>query len=77
MSSNDHVPDDEYEEEPDEDEKRIMQVFATDEVPQVTEENLLVYRQFLLARFDKKRILTGREDFSWEVRNGRRRSEGI
>jgi hypothetical protein len=66
MSSNDHVPDDEYEEEPDEDEKRIMQVFATDGVPQVTEENLLVYRQFLLARFDKKRILTGREDFPWE-----------
>lgn len=66
MSSNGDVLDDECEEEIDEDEKRIMQVFGTNEVPEPTEENLLIYRQFLLTRFDKKCILTGREDFPWE-----------
>jgi hypothetical protein len=66
MSSNDDVFDDEYEENTDEDEKRIMQVFGADEVPEVTEEGLLLYRQYLLSRFDKKCILTGREDFVWE-----------
>lgn len=50
------------------DEERIIKVFGTDEVPEVTGENLLKYRQYLLARLDKKTVLTGREDFPWEER---------
>ncbi len=48
------------------DEKRMMQVFGTDEVPEVSEENLLVYRDFLLRNLNSNAILTGREDFPWE-----------
>ena len=50
------------------DEKRIMKVFGKTEVPEVSEENLLLYRQYLLAGLDKKTILVGREDFPWEER---------
>ena len=48
------------------DEERIMNVFGTDVIPKVSEENLLTYRQFLLARLDRNTVLTGREDFLWE-----------
>jgi len=50
------------------DEKRIMKVFGKAEVPAVSEEKLLMYRQYLLARLDKKTLLLGREDFPWEER---------
>ena len=48
------------------DEKRIMKAFEATEIPEVSEENLLKYRRYLLARLDKKIILVGREDFPWE-----------
>jgi hypothetical protein len=47
-------------------EVRIAKIFGTDEVPDVSEENLLKYRQYLLENLDRKAILTGREDFPWE-----------
>ena len=46
--------------------KRIAKVFAREEVPEVSEENLLRYRKYLLQNLDRKAILTGREDFRWE-----------
>ena len=48
------------------DEQRICKVFNVDEVPEVTKENLLHYRKYLMGNFDIKSILTGREDFQWE-----------
>lgn len=59
------LDDDEFD-EIDEDERRIMEVFGSDEVPEVNEESLLLYRQYLIDRFDKTCVLTGREDFPWE-----------
>jgi len=50
----------------DADEVRIAQVFGTKEAPEVSQENLLKYRQYLLQHFDRKAVLTGREDFPWE-----------
>ena len=50
----------------DADEIRIANVFGTDEVPEVSEVNLLKYRQYILDRFDKITVLTGRDDFPWE-----------
>jgi hypothetical protein len=50
----------------DRDEARICKILGTKEVPEVTEENLLKYRQYILDHFDKKAVLTGREDFPWE-----------
>ena len=50
----------------DADEARIIKVFGTREVPEVSRENLLKYRRYLLQHFDRKVILTGREDFPWE-----------
>jgi hypothetical protein len=50
----------------DADEIRIAKVFETDEVPDVSYENLVLYRRYLLENFDRKTILTGREDFPWE-----------
>ena len=47
-------------------EKRIAKVFGTDEVPEVSEQNLLKYREYLLQHLDRKALLTGREDFPWE-----------
>lgn len=47
-------------------EKRIAEVFGKDDVPEISEDNLLKYRDYLLARLDKNEILTGREDFPWE-----------
>jgi hypothetical protein len=50
----------------DADETRIINILGGEEVPEVTEENLLKYRKYLLQHFDRKAILTGREDFPWE-----------
>ncbi|MDP2983605.1 MAG: hypothetical protein Q8O92_09800 [Candidatus Latescibacter sp.] len=50
----------------DEIDARIARAFGTEEAPEVTEENLLKYREYILDHFDKKTILTGREDFLWE-----------
>jgi hypothetical protein len=50
----------------DADEVRIAKVFGAEEVPEVSEENLLKYREYLLQNLDRKAILTGREDFPWE-----------
>ena len=50
----------------DRDEARICKILGTKEVPEVTEENLLKYRQYILDHLDKKSVLTGREDFPWE-----------
>lgn len=50
----------------DAEEKRIAKVFGTDEAPEVSEQNLLKYREYLLLHLDQKAILTGREDFPWE-----------
>jgi hypothetical protein len=50
----------------DADEARIIKVFETKEVPEVSKENLLKYRKYLIQHFDRKTILTGREDFPWE-----------
>ena len=50
------------------DEKRIAKVFGVPEVPEVSAGNLRVYRQYLLQHFDRKVVLTGREDFPWEER---------
>lgn len=47
-------------------EKRIAKVFGTAEVPDVSEQNLLKYRGYLLQHLDRKPVLTGREDFPWE-----------
>jgi hypothetical protein len=47
-------------------EKRIAKVFGTVEVPAVSEQNLLSYREYLLQLLDRTAILTGREDFPWE-----------
>jgi hypothetical protein len=48
------------------DEARIAKVFGTKEVPEVCKKNLLRYRNYLLQHFDRKMVLTGREDFPWE-----------
>ncbi len=45
---------------------RMAKVFGADEVQEVSEENLLRYRQYILQNLDRKAILTGREDFPWE-----------
>ncbi len=45
---------------------RIAKVFGTDEAPEVDKKSLLIYRSYLLPRFDKEAVLTGREDFLWE-----------
>ena len=50
----------------DADEVRMAKVFGTDEVSEVSQVNLLKYRQYILDRFDKSNVLTGREDFPWE-----------
>jgi len=50
----------------DNDEKRIAKVLGVHEVPEVSRNSLLKYRQYLLARLDKDAVLTGREDFPWE-----------
>jgi len=50
----------------DPDEARIARVFGAKNVPKVSQKNLLKYRQYLLKHFDRKTILTGREDFPWE-----------
>lgn len=50
----------------DADEARIIKILGTEEVPEVSEENLLKYRKYLLQHIDRKAILTGREDFPWE-----------
>jgi hypothetical protein len=50
----------------DADEARIAQVFGTKGAPEVSQENLLKYRKYLLQHFDRKTVLTGREDFPWE-----------
>jgi hypothetical protein len=50
----------------DADEARIIKVFGTEEVPEVSKENLLKYRKYLLHHLDRKTIFTGREDFPWE-----------
>lgn len=47
-------------------EARVAKIFEIEEAPEVTEENLLKYREYILDHFDKKTILTGREDFLWE-----------
>jgi hypothetical protein len=47
-------------------EKRIAKVSGTAEVPQVSEQALLKYREYLLQHLDRKALLTGREDFPWE-----------
>jgi hypothetical protein len=46
--------------------KRIAVAFGAGEVPEVTETNLLKYREYLLQHLDRKTVLTGREDFPWE-----------
>jgi len=50
----------------DADELRIIKILGTKEVPEVSEENLLTYRKYILQHLDRKAILTGREDFPWE-----------
>jgi len=50
----------------DADEARMIKVFGTKEVPEVSKENLLKYRKYLLQHLDGKTVLTGREDFLWE-----------
>ncbi len=50
----------------DADEARIIKILETEEVPEVSEENLRKYRNCLLQRLEPKAILTGREDFPWE-----------
>lgn len=50
----------------DSDEARIARVFGAKKAPKVSQKNLLKYRQYLLKHFDRKTILTGREDFPWE-----------
>jgi hypothetical protein len=50
----------------DADEARIAAVFGTNEIPEVSKKDLLRYRTYLLQHFDRKMVLTGREDFSWE-----------
>jgi len=50
----------------DADEARIAEVFGTKEIPEVSEQNVLKDRKYLLLNFDRKMILTGREDFPWE-----------
>jgi hypothetical protein len=50
----------------DADEARLIKILETEEVPEVSKENLLKYRKYLLQHLDPKAILTGREDFPWE-----------
>jgi hypothetical protein len=50
----------------DADEARIIKILETEKVPEVSEENLLKYRKYLLQHLDPKAIFTGREDFPWE-----------
>ena len=50
----------------DEQDARIAQVFGTKEVPEVSPETLLKYRQYLLDRLDRSAVLRGEEDFPWE-----------
>jgi hypothetical protein len=50
----------------DADKVRIIKILETEEVPEVSEENLLKYRKYLLQHLDPKAIFTGREDFPWE-----------
>ena len=50
----------------DNDEKRIAEALGSHAVLLVDRENLLKYREYLLARLDKGTVLTGREDFPWE-----------
>jgi hypothetical protein len=50
----------------DADEARIAKVFGTKKVPEVSKKTLLRYRSYLLQQFDRKMVLTGREDFPWE-----------
>jgi hypothetical protein len=50
----------------DADEARIIKILETEEVPEVSEENLLKYRKYLIQHLDPKAIFTGREDFPWE-----------
>jgi hypothetical protein len=45
---------------------RIAKIFGAEEPPRVTRENLLKYREYILERFDRKKVLTGHEDFPWE-----------
>lgn len=47
-------------------EKRVAKIFGKKRPPGVTEENLLKYRDYILEHFDRKTVLTGREDFLWE-----------
>ena len=50
----------------DADEARIIKILGKEEVPEVSKENLLKYRKYLLQHIDRKAILTGREEFPWE-----------
>lgn len=47
-------------------EARIKKILDSDEVPEVSGEYLHKFRRYLLQNFDRKAILTGREDFLWE-----------
>jgi hypothetical protein len=50
----------------DKEEQRIAKALGAQEVPEVDEGNLLIYRKYLLEQLDKATVLTGREDFPWE-----------
>jgi hypothetical protein len=50
----------------DQEEARIAKALGTKKVPGVNEKNLLKYRKYFLANFNKDVVLTGREDFPWE-----------
>jgi hypothetical protein len=45
---------------------RIAKIFGTKTPPEVTEETLLQFRQYILDHFDRETILTGRESFRGE-----------
>ena len=50
----------------DDQEKRIASIFGTDEVPEVRDETLKIYLNYIKDNIDTTCEVTGIEDFEWE-----------
>ncbi len=51
----------------DDDDKIFAEILGTEDI-EVTEENLVTYREYLFEKFDLNTVITGIEDFPWEER---------